>query len=141
MDGSFNPRQSSRSELLDKPNWLAAKLVSKLPERRSNPAAGVDLNSGDLYVFGGQDVKVGLLKSLWRINLGSVINLDQSHQQHNLAGQAKGSDKWEIVETKGNVPDPMSHAAGFCSAIKNKFYIFGGTSHRFGAEKDNESEM
>merc|ERR1712166_1411832 len=76
MDGSHNPRQSSRSELLDKPNWLAAKLVSKLPERRSNPAAGVDLNTGDLYVFGGQDVKVGLLKTLWRINLGSVINLD-----------------------------------------------------------------
>ena len=32
----------------------------------------------------------------------------------------------------------MSHAAGFCSAFKNKFYIFGGTSHRFGAETKEE---
>lgn len=25
----------------------------------------------------------------------------------------------------------MSHAAGFCSASKNKFFVFGGTSHKF----------
>jgi len=33
----------------------------------------------------------------------------------------------------------MSHAAGFCSAFKNKFYIFGGTSHRFATDKEEKS--
>jgi hypothetical protein len=28
----------------------------------------------------------------------------------------------------------MSHAAGFCSSHTNKFYIFGGTSHKFKTE-------
>jgi len=75
---------------------LAAKIVSELPERRSNPAAGIDIKSGDLYVFGGQDVKVGLLKSLWRINLGSMINLNQSSPQF-MGQDPLGSDKWEVV--------------------------------------------
>ena len=35
----------------------------------------------------------------------------------------------------------MSHAAGFCSSIRNKFYIFGGTSHRFATnKKDSDSK-
>jgi hypothetical protein len=110
---------------------LAAKLVSKLPERRSNPAAGIDIKSGDLYVFGGQDVKVGLLKTLWRINLGSVINLNSTSPEYQATAEPQGSDKWEVVETTGPIPDPMSHAAGFCSAMHNRFYIYGGTSHRF----------
>ena len=34
----------------------------------------------------------------------------------------------------------MSHAAGFCSAHKNKFYVFGGTSHRFATKAKGDND-
>ena len=107
---------------------MAAKLVSRLPERRANPAAGVDLNTGNLYVYGGQDVKVGLLKKLWKINLKNVIDL-QGHMFEGETDEEEDNHKWEVVETTGPVPKPMSHAAGFCSKDTNRFFIFGGTTH------------
>ena len=52
--------------------WKKVQVEGALPERRSN-MAGCVAEDGFLYIYGGQDLKEGLLSSLWRIHLDSVL--------------------------------------------------------------------
>ena len=58
--------------------WNELKLSGKLPERRSYHIGC--LNDGNLYIFGGQDIKEGLNNTLWKLNMKEVIEscLDQN---------------------------------------------------------------
>lgn len=52
--------------------WNKVQVTGYLPERRSN-MAGCVADDGYLYIYGGQDLKEGLLNSLWRINLAEAV--------------------------------------------------------------------
>jgi hypothetical protein len=84
--------------------------VGSLPERRSN-MAGCVADDGYLYIYGGQDLREGVLSSLWRIQLSEAL---------------KGDVTWEnITATTTNAPSyAFSHHCGVC--YQNKLYFFGG---------------
>ena len=99
--------------------WNELKLTGKLPERRSYTTGC--LQDGQMYIFGGQDLKEGSVNSTWRINLEKIIKMSEA--------QADNIDVfWEQIhyDKKGPTPDPISHHNAFI--FQGKMHVFGGLS-------------
>ena len=60
-------------------DWKKVNVTGTLPERRSN-MAGCVADDGYLYIFGGQDLKEGILSSLWRLHLDETLQGDGEWQ-------------------------------------------------------------
>ncbi len=83
-------------------------MTGKLPERRSYLSCGVYKDY--LYVFGGQDLKEGSYNTMWKLSLKIVLD--------------GGTTGWELVNTSGQVPAPISHHNGLING--DSFYVYGG---------------
>lgn len=71
-----------------------------------------------MYVFGGNDIRIGTLNNLWRFNLAAIGDLrDNSSENCALT--------WEEVETHGSVPGQVSHHK--CIVVGKNMYLIGGS--------------
>ena len=72
---------------------------------------------GNFIVFGGQDLKEGMLCSAWKLNIDEVIKNSQSVESEILT-------KWEYMKCTGAVPQPLSHHTAF--VYEDQLYCYGG---------------
>jgi len=55
-------------------NWYEVRLTGKVPERRGYHSTFIVGNV--LYIFGGLDIREGLLSNLWAIDIESFEDFD-----------------------------------------------------------------
>ena len=107
--------------------WNELKVSGKLPERRSYHVGAV--HDGSMYVFGGQDLKVGSVNTTWKVDIESIVR--QSSQ-----GQVNVNAEWEYLNVKGTVPEPMSHHSSFVH--DDKLYCYGGLIGSQGGQSNGD---
>ena len=99
-------------------NWWNFRFNGKCPDRRAYHSSFV--NNGTLYVYGGKDISVGHLNSLWAIDLSETYNLVQGQSEH------APNPEWRFIKTTGtNQPSPIANHTSI--AFENKMYLFGGS--------------
>mmetsp|Transcript_16421 Transcript_16421/g.27826 ORF Transcript_16421/g.27826 Transcript_16421/m.27826 type:complete len:159 (+) Transcript_16421:214-690(+) len=100
------------------PNWWEFRLKSKIPERRGYHSSFV--YDKKLYIFGGKDIGIGHLNSLWTIDLNELDQFENGVTEYNP------NPDWLEVSTTGQKPPPISHHSSI--VYQNKMYLFGGSS-------------
>ena len=101
-------------------NWWSFRFNGKCPDRRAYHSSFV--NNGILYVFGGKDISVGHLNSLWSIDLSELHGLIQGQSEH------QPNPEWKLINTSGSASSKPSPIANHTSVtFENKMYLFGGS--------------
>lgn len=98
-------------------NWWTFRFKEKQPERRAYHSS-FTWNS-KLFVFGGKDISVGHLNSLWCLDLSQIQGLTQGESEF------KQHPEWEQLTTTGNIPKPIANHTSV--VFENKMYLFGGS--------------
>lgn len=83
-------------------------MTGKLPERRSNQIS--EIYEDSVLIFGGKDLKEGAYNTLWKLPLSTIMEGE--------------SASWELIETTGTMPPPISHHSS--SLYNDTLYIYGG---------------
>lgn len=104
--------------------WFELKAKGKLPDKRSYHSAVI--YDGNLYAYGGEDIKEGKYNDFWKLNLDEFIGCEE----HDLDDQEiedverDGKLQWRLVQTNGDSPGPLAHHK---ACVHNQcIYIFGG---------------
>jgi len=104
-------------------NWWSFRFPNKMPERRAYHSSFQW--KGKYFMFGGKDISMGHLNSLWSIDLNEVGKLESGVSertqnpewvQYNLEGK-KSNALW---------PNPVANHTSV--VFKDKMYLFGGSS-------------
>ena len=120
FDGSPNVGQEGAGNYGSEPNWWSFRFNGKCPDRRAYHSTFV--NDDTLYVFGGKDISVGHLNSLWSIDLSSTHTLVQGQSEH------APNPEWKLVKTGGNPASQPNPIANHTSVVfDDKMYLFGGS--------------
>ena len=75
------------------------------------------MNFGEMYIFGGKDIKEGCLNTCWKVDIESILTQAQ-------AGEQLLHAEWKLVDCKGKTPPPISHHSGFIT--ERKLHYYGG---------------
>ena len=101
--------------------WFELKAKGKLPDKRSYQSTVV--YDGQLYIYGGEDIKEGRYADLWVLDLEDFF----AHEDKELdEKEAEDPDKyhWKQVKTHGEQPGPLAHHRA--CIINQCMYLFGG---------------
>ena len=110
-------------------NWAELRLKGNAPERRSYHSSFVYDNK--LFIFGGLDIRVGSINTLWELNLSNMRDLD------NDDGYKLETFGWKKVQTSGNDaarPDKIAYHTSV--VFKDNMYLFGGNNYKSMSEDD-----
>jgi len=98
-------------------NWWEFRFRSKQPERRAYHSTFE--HQKKMYIFGGKDLGVGHLDTLWSIDL-SEIGECRADEEIQIDAE------WNPIATKGNhKPEPISHHTSVVHL--DTMYLFGGS--------------
>ena len=84
----------------------------------------------NLFIFGGHDIREGSHDNLWKLDLNTLVDLD------NYGDEKMFTCQWEPVEVKGKLqPGRVSHHSSVIH--KSKMYLFGGNTLKEASKDDN----
>lgn len=73
-----------------------------------------------MYIFGGNDIRDGMMNNLWSFNLASLEGLKEGNNTHESMEMA-----WQTLRTHGQIPEAISHHQSIVAG-KN-MYLIGGS--------------
>jgi len=100
------------------PNWWEFRFKGKQPDRRGYHSSFIF--DKKLYVFGGKDIGIGQLKSLWCIDLSELDDFVPGESEFSL------NPEWYELNTTGTRPPAISHHTSL--VYQNKMFLFGGST-------------
>ena len=75
-----------------------------------------------LYIFGGNDIRIGAMNNLWCFDMAMIGDLEELAQNKSLS--ADYPLEWKQLATRGSVPSPITHHKTVVAG-KN-MYLIGG---------------
>lgn len=125
MAESLNMRAMEADGQYEESNWYELRPLGTQPQRRGYHSSFIYQNK--MFIFGGNDIRVGLNNNLWSVDLSAVGDLQQVAGQPNNAQVFDDMPKleWKAVPTKGSVPPPIAHHR--CIVTGKNMYLIGGT--------------
>ena len=59
-----------------------------------------------MYIFGGNDIRMGMMNNLWSLDLSSIGDLSEVQNNNSASFIPTNGDtlEWKLVQTHGKIP-------------------------------------